>query len=327
MGLTPCLFMAIPPPSPSNLPPPPGSEENPVTAPVAAPKKFPVVPVAIGAVALLAVAVGVSVVMMRGKGGKETPATDASGVPDVAVAEVVAAKLDEARPDYGVSTKSAHGLVGTFYDFLHSPDGVTQSEDAFKDWTAVFEQGKADFKELAKTVQLAPKALVTARLQFATRKSKTVGSLFDAKSETGRWVAVYRGKVRAPFSGKFRFVGSSSSDSVVRFNDTSVFHARAKGSEVLYNYLKSDKWAGVPIVSGSWVTVEKGRDYPVEVALMHNGSHDARFFLMLQRQDKDYPKNEKGELILESFRVLDEPAPEGQYPQTTPGPVFPIVEN
>lgn len=38
-----------------------------------------------------------------------------------------------------------------------------------------------------------------------------------------RWIAIYRGKVRAPKSGTFRFVGAGDDVIAVRFNNQNVF--------------------------------------------------------------------------------------------------------
>lgn len=145
------------------------------------------------------------------------------------------------------------------------------------------------------------------------------------KGFPGGWLAIYRGKVKAPKSGDFRFVGTADDCIIVRFanrmvleagctvpssidkkNNDSIWNAADLGFSPKYhqqllmgrdpahrNYdllkLKSTPKINTltgGFVAGAPITVKKGEVYNIEVILM-DATNSARFFLMIQEMRKD----------------------------------------
>ena len=154
---------------------------------------------------------------------------------------------------------------------------------------------------------------------FITEKPKV------EKGLPGGWVAVYRGKVTAPKSGKFRFVGTADDCIIVRFanrlvleagytvpssmeagNADSIWDAADKGLSKgyhqkirmgkdpvhrKYEFLRLKSTPKLNDMMGGFTagtpfTVKKGSSYTIEVILM-DSINDARFFLLIQEMRKD----------------------------------------
>lgn len=112
------------------------------------------------------------------------------------------------------------------------------------------------------------------------------------------WVAIYRGKVRAPKSGKFRFVGTGDDTLAVRFDGQTVLVAgysiptRRNGPRRIRNWREYERYLeqgndealkeyeliqldGIPrwnheiggLTGGKSFEVEKGKVYPIEIMI------------------------------------------------------------
>ena len=71
----------------------------------------------------------------------------------------------------------------------------------------------------------APQQLYAAQFYIPRTPAKDAPKAYgcDDKVKPSQWLAIYRGKVRAPKSGTFRFVGLGDDYLVVRFNKQNVF--------------------------------------------------------------------------------------------------------
>lgn len=252
-------------------------------------------------------------------------------------------------------------LKGTFYDFRYKANGKEQHPDIPKQpdtwWNLITVRGvvmnvlheliKGKKAELAKILRYdgnlyASHFYIPARYKECISRHlpdknlkgyETVSEDSDFITEKpkiekglpGGWLAVYRGKVCAPKSGKFRFVGMADDCIIVRFanrmvleagytvasgieegNADSIWNAAEMGlSKNYHQKLRAGKDAvhrnyqflrlkSTPklndmmggFLAGTPFTVKKGMSYPIEVILM-DSINDARFFLMIQEVRKD----------------------------------------
>lgn len=151
-----------------------------------------------------------------------------------------------------------------------------------------------------------------------------------------RWVAVYRAKVRAPRSGKFRFVGAGDSVLAVRFNGKNVlscgFHDLSKsewnawhvisnpdclqGREVIpYSGCEfwNEQFGG--FVAGEEFTVDSEEWYDMQVMVSELGGGNFGFCLLVQdMDDENATTTEDGKPLYQLFRTsFIEPSAEELY--------------
>ena len=128
--------------------------------------------------------------------------------------------------NFGSDKPGGSMLTGTFYDFKQtaagSPTNITPDQAALlmKDFiTSGWHESKFAkyYKSPAKLYN--PHIFITRRA--ATEAPKAFKC--EGKVKDSRWCAIYRGKVAAPKSGTFRFVGAGDDAIVVRFDGKNVF--------------------------------------------------------------------------------------------------------
>ncbi len=124
------------------------------------------------------------------------------------------------------------------------------------------------------------------------------------KLQSGRWVAVYKARVQAPVSGKFRFVGLADSVMAVRFDGKNVLdcglHALSDGVYHAYHdesrrdktdmlsYDSTTAWTESAdgfyknaFMRGEPFTVQQGRWYDMEVLVSEIGGQQFGFCLLI----------------------------------------------
>lgn len=144
------------------------------------------------------------------------------------------------------------------------------------------------------------------------------------------WVAIYRGKVKAPKSGRFRFVGLGDDSLAVRFNGKTVFdygwssvatgkmlggnaanRAELKDSKgqprqfFRYNGAGSDWNNNLDGLStGDVFEVKEGQSYPIEILISEVPGGYFGFVLLIEDLD-DAPKKRDagGSPIFQLFRM------------------------
>lgn len=140
-----------------------------------------------------------------------------------------------------------------------------------------------------------------------------------------RWVALYRARVRAPESGRFRFVGAADSVMAVRFNGENVlacglhdlntatmnrwvpdtYPDATKGRE-LVAYKSCEVWNDMMggFVAGSSFSVKGGEWYDMQVLISEIGGRGFGFCLLIENLDEDNKKTTKdGKPLLQLFRT------------------------
>ena len=128
--------------------------------------------------------------------------------------------------EFGSDVPGGSTLTGTFYDFKQtaagSPTNITPDQAALlmKD----FITGGWHESKFAKYYK-SPTKLYNSHIFITRRAATEAPKAFkcEDKVKDSRWCAIYRGKVAAPKSGTFRFVGAGDDAIVVRFDGKNVF--------------------------------------------------------------------------------------------------------
>jgi hypothetical protein len=122
------------------------------------------------------------------------------------------------------------------------------------------------------------------------------------KMEASRWIVHYKGTVKAPFTGKMRFVGMADDWIVVRWQDKNVLVA-GYGNSTIGRYGAASKTGGKPappppgvgqtwpyldrppMQSGAWLNVVKGSEYRIEIAMGETPGGEFCAVLAFQKGD------------------------------------------
>ena len=228
----------------------------------------------------------------------------------------------------GLGSGSAGGsaLVGTFYDLKQTKNGAPSGivgggagEGKLLEGLNGFLKGWSE-STLNKFYKSPNKLYASSfYVPVCLAKYGPIAYGVGDKVKEGAWVAVYRGKVRAPKSGKFRFIGTGDECIAVRFNRKMVLEAgyrlpsrwskekpaRARvsggdgagywkevkeGKDKIHKGYESVKIEGMNtwnaelggMTAGQVFEVEEGKVYPIEVLLTEIGG---KFGVMLLMED------------------------------------------
>lgn len=236
---------------------------------------------------------------------------------------------------FGSSTQE-QGLIGTLYDLKRTakgkPSGLNggiQSQNAiiealslyFKDWSR---KSLKQYFRVKNTLHatnwyMPPVSAAYAPVAFGVEDPKTRPGTWDFQPSA--WLVVYRGKVVAPKSGKFRFVGTGDDFMAVRFNKKTVLDAGyrmptrwdkknprkawvsglgdgvsyrqdiASGKDkkrASYEFIKGVSGCGIwdmelgGLTAGTPFTVKEGSVYPIEIALSEIPGGKGGFVLFIE---------------------------------------------
>lgn len=215
---------------------------------------------------------------------------------------------------FGVSGMSMPGLLGVFYDFKQDPRGNFKDpgRDAYISLVRGFMKSHWSETYLRARFFAAPEKLTLTHVfipQIPAAEAPKAYNVTD-KVKPSRWMAHYKGNVKAPVSGRFRFVGMADDWLVVRWNNAVVLDS---GYDIV---AQPDKHQGPPLrVSdtfpsklprplrcGPWLNVTKGNDYPIEIAIGETPGGVFYAYLCYETE------NERGKLKL--FRMDAAPLPD-----------------
>lgn len=258
---------------------------------------------------------------------------------------------------FGAMTAGRGALTGTFYDFKQTRDGqpTAMTDDRFR--AEVAKIVKAGFKESAfKDYYRAKRELFQTKLHIPFIPADAAPAAFECEEEVqpSRWVAVYRGAVKAPKTGRFRFVGCGDDLLVVHFNSRPVFdygytlastgtHLFRRSADVdgtrdvpelekqirrlspmklpigFYKYEQTPKYNDEVggMAQGPVFSVEAGETYPIEILI---GEIPGGYFsvsLLMEEIGADYRKDPMGSPILPLFQ-LDRTPPGGELKGESP---------
>ncbi len=231
--------------------------------------------------------------------------------------------------------ESASALEGTFYDLKQTVSGAAtgMSPALCKKMLGEFVNKGWNAGLLSRFYQ-APTKLYASCFYLPICKAEEAPYAYGVEDrvQASMWVAVYRGKVKAPKSGRFRFVGLGDDALAVRFNGKTVFdygwenlssgqmtggadkHAvraalrddRGKPREFFRYSGAGQDWNENldGLCSGDVFTVEAGKAYPVEVLVSEIPGGYFGFVLLIEDMD-DAPKSRdaSGSPIFQLFRT------------------------
>ena len=239
------------------------------------------------------------------------------------------------------------GLVGTFYDLkqdkdrganaMMGPDPANYNEAnrpavvLYVKAVNAFIEGRFDESKLRKYYQ-APDKLVATQFFIPKRKAEEAPKAYGVLEQVkpSRWIAHYKGRVKAPVTGKFRFVGFADDLMVVRWDGKVALDAGYDGPSIdasptthytdpvrtyddftgkpkvpLYDYhgtLPGD--ADAKLRAGPWIDVVAGSTYAMEVVI--GETPGGRFGCILgievstgQRKNNEY----QGDRAIRLFKI------------------------
>jgi hypothetical protein len=229
------------------------------------------------------------------------------------------------------------GLIGNFYDLKQEKDGkptdMVAPPGEKNGWDGRDEPTNIKYDAaLVRLVQngmsesaltkyfRGPSALSTTQLYIPSISANDGPKAFNLgdKVQPKRWLAVYRGKVIPPESGRYRFVGFGDDVLIVRFDnrlmlDGSLFHPTKAGRR---KTCQLEGMQGFEAPVGETFEVRAGIPYNMEVVIGERPGGEFKIFLLLEKVTE---QNDSGVRKLPIFKVAPGPMP-------ARGPGLPVVE-
>lgn len=232
----------------------------------------------------------------------------------------------------GLGTKDGGGfaLEGTFYDLKMladtRPSGVRGNALGISQVHAILQRffdNDWSPRELDKYYRAKQKLYASFFfLPVARAEYGPISYECDDVCRPSAWVAVYRGKVRAPKSGTFRFIGTGDDTLAVRFNNEMVLeagylvpsirgaNARINGRWPQYEFeLREGRHPGQKgyellrlkginrwnreiggMTAGRKISVVEGHVYPIEILISEIPGHLFGFMLLMEDMSEKLPK-------------------------------------
>lgn len=223
---------------------------------------------------------------------------------------------------FGYTSKTTGTIRGELYDFKQNRDAspnkrYTPSElgGQSKDFFAVIRklqrvrlQGSA-----LKGYYRAPKPLYARYIAIPKANASAAPEHFDVANEVkpSSWLVLYKGKVKAPKSGRFRFVGVADDAMMItldrkwRLNaqfypdEVKIARANSRDAPTFYSPYHSD----IRLDYGSWFDVREGQILDINIAISENPGGHMYFILMLEEKGATYRKASNGRNILPPFTM------------------------
>ncbi len=193
--------------------------------------------------------------------------------------------------------RDSFGIVGTFYDFKLDRSGKPTKAMGGKPEVFNDPSNKAAISVYNREVReflvdknfgvgalsdkfKAPEALYAQQIFIPQCPASAAPKAYGVEKQVkpSRWIAHYRGMVKVPRSGQFRFVGSGDDWLVVRFNGRvaldSGYQQHLVGQENVYRQFNGQKCTethpsslGRPMRCGPWIEVSAGQEVPLDIVL------------------------------------------------------------
>jgi hypothetical protein len=207
-------------------------------------------------------------------------------------------------------------LEGSLYDFKQKPDGrpiYYDLGDRAEFVDRVVRLQRSNFSESAlKRHFRAPNQLFLTHLAVADSPASAGPEFFGAKDsiQPSGWLAHYRGQIRVPKSGSYRFVGMGDDYMGVFLDDRMRLAAcwsdiqegvagRWKPTAPTGEHLSP--FTGMRLVYGDWVKLREGESIDIDLAIGERPGGRVGFVLMIEEQGVDYRKAADGRPILPLF--------------------------
>ncbi len=219
---------------------------------------------------------------------------------------------------FGFKGGTKGGLVGHFYDLTHNPDKTPTAAAKQATGSPAYYQALSDFfaknwdEEVLKKYYCAHDTMLAVQLYMPCSGSSGAAKAFNVENEVKNplWLIHYKGTLVAPFDGEFRFWGSADDYMAVRFDGNPVFcspgilrympkeglsfvqpkiNSQSKNS--IYQQAEKLKVStGAFLTPGSWIQVEQGKSYPIDIVIGDTGGLYQQIILIQERNpSKPYP--------------------------------------
>ncbi|MDR1498421.1 MAG: hypothetical protein LBS59_08480 [Puniceicoccales bacterium] len=198
------------------------------------------------------------------------------------------------------------GLVGTFYDLKQDARGTFKDPGVGGYKAAVREfcnKAKWSEKFLESRYFRAPQKLSLPEVYIPLIDANAAPHAYKVadKVRPSRWLALYKGSVKAPLTGQIRFVGGADDLIVVRWNSAVALDAgydfpvsgngvlKGKSGKPLPGTTDTFHYGSRPAMrAGPWISVTQGTQYPMEVLIGETpGGQFCAVLLFQKKGDKN----------------------------------------
>jgi hypothetical protein len=238
-------------------------------------------------------------------------------------------------PLFGFRSPTAGTLPGVFYDLKQDkqrkPTNMTPQK--YAEEIAHFVKSGWNEAHFAKYFQ-GPNVLYTTRIFTPDIPAEEGPKAFGLENEVkpSLWCVLYKGRVTAPESGTYHFVGAGDDVLIVRFNgrvvlarcwDNPSFGVIDVGWKPLANYNYGFSLIPNGFAKGNAIQVHAGEWCDIEILIGEQPGGRGYAELLIEKDGVQYQKDSKGNPILPIFRLSDSRLPEGSYvPHMDGGPIW-----
>ena len=242
---------------------------------------------------------------------------------------------------FGGAGKAGSGLLeGTYYDFKFTDSGRDTEMDPERMAGILREFSDSWDTTVFDPYYRANRNLYASRTVMPAKDAQDAPKAFKVNKPGRLWVVHYKGKVRAPESGTYRFVGVADDYLLVRFNGRLVLDASIapvgsmpgeqeirpfapyfddpKLNEVYLEYIKGHR-------VGRTFEVRKGDVFDLEVLVGESPGGQFYAFLFIERVGGSYDKDPAGQPIVPFFEMIEGERGtklDGKAPPASPGTEF-----
>lgn len=214
---------------------------------------------------------------------------------------------------FGLSRSYGNELVGTLYDFKLDGDKepVKMSDKLYFEVLSKF--GRSWNENVLDQFFSAPKKKFSNVFYIPTINANAAPEAFGVADivKPSFWVIYYKGKIKAPKTGKYRFWGYGDDVLLVRIKKRLVLQAN-------WNDRKAIEWSsddernkqfkifrkgGETLFIGDWFSLKKGSEVSMEVLLGECGGGLFAGALMIEQKEGVYAIGEDGRPILPLFKT------------------------
>lgn len=240
---------------------------------------------------------------------------------------------------FGGAGKAGTGLLeGTFYDLKQTNNGRPSGVNANNYGKVIKSFGRSFQESVLKRYFQAPTKLYATRILMPFMVAAEAPKAFGVadKVQPSQWVVLYKGRVKAPESGRFRFVGTCDDILLVRFDNRFVLEGSWESARFTTSkYYKYDSFDDKRLQGiyerfstggdaiGSIFEVTKDSEYDIEILIGEGPGGNFYAELMIEKIGENYPKDPHGNPILPFFQLVPQDVPpniENVLPPHAPNP-------
>lgn len=222
---------------------------------------------------------------------------------------------------FGGSGKAGSGfLEGTYYDLKYTNTGRDYEMNPERMAQILREFSESWDSKVFEPYFGAKRKLYASRIVMPAMDAEDAPKAFKVNKPARLWVVHYKGKVRAPASGTYRFVGVADDYLLVRFNGKIVLDASISPVSSMEGEMKILPYAPYfddpklnevysQYIHGHRVgrnfEVRKGDVYDIEVLVGESPGGQFYAFLFIERVGASYEKDAAGQPILPFFEMIE----------------------